>query len=216
MAKGFRMKKWVEDFYIKDKGVYCPLCGKFFTKRGIHLHIAQIHCGLDCSWNRGLTKDTDKNVKRITDRLLKNYKINGGTFLGRKHSKETKEKLSKIKIKNLDKIHFYSKRSKINGVWLDSSYELKFAKEMNKNGILWERPKKCFKWKDGSGQNRNYLPDFYLPKFDVYIDTKNPFLIKKDRNKIENVIRDNNINLIIIGKEDIIWKRAKEIIKILA
>lgn len=34
---------------------------------------------------------------------------------------------------------------------------------------------------DDDGKQRRYVPDFYLPKYDLYLDPKNDYLIKKIR-----------------------------------
>ena len=114
------------------------------------------------------------------------------------HSKETKEKLSKIRSESLNNNAFYSKRSVYKGITLDSSYEVSVAKELDKNDIRWLRPK-SLKWKDND-QIRRYLPDFYLLDFDVYLDPKNDFLIKKDERKIRLAEEFNNVRIIVLDK----------------
>ena len=212
------MKGWKKDFYVDGMGVYCPLCGKWFSKFGIASHIERSHYSNypDCSWNRGLTKETDERVKKNTDSLKKYFHKNGSHWTGRKHKKETKDKISKSKIQQLSNIPFYSKRCKVNGIILDSTYEKRFAESLNENNIEWIRPKRWFKWIDKKQQTRRYLPDFYLPEYDVYIDTKNSYLMRKDREKIENVIRDNGINLVVIDELSLDWKYTKEIIEIVS
>jgi hypothetical protein len=35
-----------------------------------------------------------------------------------------------------------------------------------------------FIWKDNTGNEHRYYPDFYLPEYDVYLDSKNDYLIE--------------------------------------
>lgn len=93
----------------------------------------------------------------------------------RKHSEETKKKLSEAaKRNNLGGWHT-SKSFDYKGIKLDSSYEVKFAEDLDRNKIKWSRPKPLlYKL---NGEEHRYYPDFYLDDFDVYVDTKNDYLI---------------------------------------
>jgi hypothetical protein len=89
------------------------------------------------------------------------------------------------------------KRFKYKEILMDSSWEVKLAKWMDDNNIEWKRSRKIiFYWTDVEGNKRRYYPDFYLPKFDLYLDPKNKFLQIKDKFKLEQVRKENNINLI--------------------
>ena len=80
-----------------------------------------------------------------------------------------------------------------------SSYEKKYFDILFKSNIKWQNPK-TFKYYINN-KLKHYKPDFYLPKYNLYIDTKNEYLIKKDKEKIEAVIQQNPIKLKIITKE---------------
>ena len=86
-------------------------------------------------------------------------------------------------------------------VWLESTWELKVAEYLDNNNIEWIRPKFLY-WND-SGIKRRYFPDFYLKEYNLYLDPKNNFLLKKDSRKIKRVIKENKINLILIKENDI-------------
>lgn len=86
-------------------------------------------------------------------------------------------------------------------IYLQSSYETNLAIILNKCEILWLRPKPFAYFMNE--KPRQYFPDFYIPKYDLYIDTKNKFLIQKDAKKIQSVKSENNINLIVLSKEQI-------------
>lgn len=88
-------------------------------------------------------------------------------------------------------------------VWLESSYEHKVAVELDKNNIKWERPLHLTYSIDN--KTRRYYADFYLNEFDVYLDPKNDFLIKKDKLKIDTVCLQNNVTVIVLNKHQLDW-----------
>lgn len=123
----------------------------------------------------------------------------------RKHSNKTKEKLSAIAIERKFGGKNYRKTFLYKNVLLESSYELKLAIDLDKNDIRWIRPKRI-RWIDGEGTSRWYTPDFYLNDFDLYIDPKNDYLIKIDEQKINCVREQNQINLLVLNKNQLSWK----------
>lgn len=130
--------------------------------------------------------------------------------IGYKHTEKTKKYLSKLAIKRnfggqFSKRNTYFKNIKDELFCLNSSYELKFAKSMNKQNIYWIRPKALI-WKDKNNIEHKYYPDFYVPKIDTYFDTKNDYLIVKDKEKIERVIKQNKIKLVVLDKNNLIFK----------
>lgn len=76
---------------------------------------------------------------------------------------------------------------------LESSWELTIAEMLDKKGIEWYRPK-AMKWIDATGKNRLYYCDFYLPKYDTYLDPKNPYCMELDADKLKWF--ENSIKLI--------------------
>jgi hypothetical protein len=115
---------------------------------------------------------------------------------------EEKEKLRKRAIKN----ELGGKRNSIkfnyNGIILDSSYEVRFAKLLDYANIKWNRPKKIL-WVDDVGVQHRYYPDFFIEEFNCYIDTKNDYLAEKDKRKIELVSKQNNIVVKIVTLKNI-------------
>lgn len=124
-----------------------------------------------------------------------------------RHSLETKEKLSEIRCNALRDKAFYSKREVYNGITLDSSYESKVVRELDANNVRWERPKSLRYLLNG--QIRRYIPDFYLPEYDIYLDPKNDYLIKKDRLKISLVENYNDVKVIVLNKDNLVWEKIK-------
>lgn len=114
---------------------------------------------------------------------------------------------------------YSSKKFEYNGIKLDSSYELEVAKELDKHNIKWERPS-YFIWEDDNHLEHRYYPDFYLPEFNVYLDPKNDYLIyyKSERfgitdvEKINKVMIQNNIRIIILNKNNLTWENIKNLI----
>lgn len=121
------------------------------------------------------------------------------------HTIEHKEKMSKLMVERLHKKKFWSKREIYKGITLDSSYEVVVAKSLDEHNIKWTRPAKAFRYFDGI-QHRHYLPDFYLPEYNVYLDPKNDYLIKKDQRKISLASNQNNVRIVILDKNNLEWK----------
>lgn len=96
-------------------------------------------------------------------------------------------------------------------VYLQSSYEVKIAKILDEKNIFWIRPEPFF-WFDSNNIKHRYYPDFYLPKQDIYLDPKNDYLAIKDKYKIQQVSIQNNINILIIGKENLNWSYLSKIL----
>ncbi len=90
---------------------------------------------------------------------------------------------------------------------LQSSYELKFSKILDENKIKWLRPSYL---KYGA---KKYYPDFYLPEFNIFFDTKNDYLIKQDKEKIEAVILENQVKLFVVGEKEIALEYILETIE---
>jgi antitoxin component YwqK of YwqJK toxin-antitoxin module len=94
-----------------------------------------------------------------------------------------------------------------NGIFMDSTWELDIAKWMDLHNVEWQRSRKIvFWWTDMTGTKRRYYPDFYLPKYDIYLDPKNKYLLQKDDYKLNQVIKENRINL-IYGHKDLILEK---------
>jgi len=90
-------------------------------------------------------------------------------------------------------------------IYMDSTWELEIAKWMDGEGIEWERSRKImFWWTDINGNKRRYYPDFYLPKYNIYLDPKNKYLLSKSLYKLEQVKKENNITLIYGDKDYVI------------
>jgi len=118
-----------------------------------------------------------------------------GQFLGKKHSEETKVKQKK---KALASPHRRLRRKMVeyNGIMLDSTWELELAKRLDELKIHWERPDPI-KWSDDNGIIHNYFADFYLKDYNLYLDPKNPYAIKAQKEKLKCLL-DQHKNILII------------------
>lgn len=106
------------------------------------------------------------------------------------------------------KNRIYYKMKNGDVVYLQSSYEIKVAEELDLNDIRWERPLPYF-YNDKESEQRRYYPDFYLNDFDVYLDPKNDYLIEIHKDKIRRVEEQNKISIIILDKNNLSWNRIK-------
>ena len=209
------------------KQTECKKCGKFITNNNYVKHVSKctgiVHkkirgidydpnigykLGTRFGWNKGLSKESD-------ERVLKNSEAISKSLLGKpghKHSIETKSKLSLSKIDKLHNNSFYSKRIDYNGVVLDSSYEFELAKNLDEHNIKWIRPKFLL-WPDDD-LIRRYIPDFYLPEYDIYLDPKNDYLINKDRRKIQLASEYNSVTILILNKHQLTWDYIKSFLEV--
>lgn len=85
---------------------------------------------------------------------------------------------------------------------LDSSWERDLAVLLDANDIRWDRPGVI--WYDQLGRKRKYFPDFHIPSLNIYVDTKNPWRCIQDREKLELVVTQNKINLLVISSNKLI------------
>lgn len=160
------------------------------------------------SHKKGKTKYTEPSLMKQSETLKARIKSGEIKTTGRPHSQETKEKLSIIMSERIKRNIRFSKMENYKGIWLESSYESIVARELDKNDIKWERPS-ALKW-SYNDRIRRYLPDFYLPDFNVYLDPKNDYLIKKDKLKIELTSLQNNVTIIVLNKEELQWEKIKK------
>jgi hypothetical protein len=136
------------------------------------------------TWHKGLSKKND-------ERLLLKSIATSKTMTGKKKSPHTE--LSKRKM-SLKRIQFLENNSKhcewyeIAGIKVQGTLEKQLAEFLVANRISFERVRLRFQ------DHRTYTPDFYLPKFGLFIETKG-FLYEKDKEKMRLVLLENEIDL---------------------
>ena len=199
----------------------CPLCFKYFNNCGFEKHLEYcqikkeyykkpIKC-LNPNCENILTYDqyhkrkqkfccikctfTEERLKEVGDRSRELLKNNPEIF-------KTFGKINGINIK------YKSKNGTVN---LQSTYEEKVATELDKHNIDWIRPS-YLKYIDKNGKQRKYFPDFYLKKYNVYLDPKNDYLIKQHFDKIRRAGLYNNVKILILTVNQLTWKEIKLLI----
>ena len=80
-------------------------------------------------------------------------------------------------------------------ILLESGWELDLAEFLTNNNIEWIRPK-FIKWIDLQGITRRYFPDFYLPKYDLYLDPKNPYAMTLGNSEEKMLAISKKVNII--------------------
>lgn len=139
----------------------------------------------------------------ISIRQGNKFYFDTGLIKAHRQTKETRLKLSRIaKNKGLGG-NRQAKKIEFEGQKLDSSYEYRVAVVLQQHGIKWIKTNIRFKWLDAKGDEHSYNPDLYLPEYDVYLDPKNDYCIKRDTDKIKRVIQQNKIKVFIVDKEQI-------------
>lgn len=98
-----------------------------------------------------------------------------------------------------------------NRIYTESSWEVKLCRLLDDAGIPFIRPKP-FDYID-SGKNKKYYPDFYVPKYDIYLEPKNPYLLSQQMHKLSAVAETYKINLLVIDDKDKINEKLLDYIK---
>jgi hypothetical protein len=133
--------------------------------------------------------------KTFSEKCKINPHNNG--WLGRKHKKESKEKISKSTINRVfdanhnyrrHDVKYYSIKNNLNEEYLvHGKWELNIAKLLNKRNIIWNNKTYLNYITD---IQRTYHPDFYLPELNVYIEVKG-YYTDNDRLKMKAVLEYN-------------------------
>lgn len=227
-------ESFIESKYILDHdGLDCKFCGKTCKNRNSlcnHERLCKKNPNGQVSpfveynsdpnrvvWNKGLTKETDVRLQKQGESIKRYYESHAGGFTGKSHSEAFKERQ---RLLALDRgLGGFNMRRGIlyKDTKLDSSYEVVVAKSLDERQIKWERCKR-FPYKTADGKLHYYTPDFYLPDFDIYLDPKNDFLIENvnprlgysDVYKIKLVEDQNNIKVIVLDKNNLLWESIKD------
>jgi len=154
--------------------------------------------------NNTITKEViegrNKKIKEAWERGSYASVDHSKCFKGKTHSKEVKAIMKK---KALASTHRRLRKGivKYKGVTLDSSWELALARRLDELQIKWIRPGPI-KWIDSDGLEHNYFADFYLEKYNLYLDPKNKIAFEKQKEKVKILLETyNNIVFIKTLKE---------------
>jgi hypothetical protein len=121
----------------------------------------------------------------------------------------TRNKLSLIAKKrnfggHTSKNAVYYKMKNGSVVYLHSSYEEKLAISLDKNNVKWIRPEPL-RYVGNDDKEHRYYADFYLKDYDIYLDTKNDYLIQKDKDKIRRVQEQNKKTIMVLDRNHLEW-----------
>ena len=165
------------------------------------------------AWNKGLTKETDERVRKNSEAISEAYVDRDGTFKNKHHTEETKKYLSEKALADGREKNFGSHKSyEYCGIKFISSYEVEVAKDLDKNNIKWVKPSRLA-YTDNNGKKHHYTADLYLPDYNIYLDPKNDYLIENinptfgysDVQKINWVMEQNGVVVIILNKDELNW-----------
>lgn len=160
-------------------------------------------------WNKGLSKETDDRIKKHGAALSERFK-NGELVKPSFSEQQIAELSARAKKNGLGGYRPHPNRgSYYNGVWFDSNWEVQVAKSLDAANVRWSRPKNGFVWND---KGNKYYPDFYLEDYDVYLDPKNPYLMKKDNTKITEAQSRNNIRVMVLTEDQLDWAAIKTLL----
>lgn len=197
----------------------CLQCNKNFNiVDKFHLH--QKFCSTKCrDLNRKLNRKTNKckdcrckihtvSIRCYSCAAKNKYKIGiyndivSTRFFGKHHTEISRNKISKA-LKG-DKCYMFGhkahhgKGSYYKNIWMRSSYEIAYAKYLDKGNIKWDYEPKAFDLGETT-----YRPDFYLPKTNEYIEIKGYW---RDDAKLKFKLFKkiyNNIKIKILNKESL-------------
>ena len=202
-------KEYVKITQEKKTSYVCE-CGKAFDKgQSLNGHYSRcvIHRNgiLPTKKNTGWKineQSRKKGGETYSNRVLNNEII--PSFRNKHHSIETRELISSkmseknngyIKTKYYEIFSAYTnKLEKVQGTW-----ELKFAEKLNELNISWEKcsDKKINYIKDRI--HKKYIPDFYLPDRNLFIEIKG-FWFKSKDGRIDDKLK---MELVIDQNEDL-------------
>jgi hypothetical protein len=84
------------------------------------------------------------------------------------------------------------RKSTYKGFTMDSGSELKFAKMLDKHGVQWEKnTERKFPYTNSRGKTCNYIPDFYLPEYDEWVEIKGRYYQTKNLKAQLEAVGDN-------------------------
>lgn len=114
---------------------------------------------------------SDETKQKIIETKRNNGTLNHSDEWRSRHSDIMKNAVSNYpESYNANHIRGRVKLYEYNGVKLLGTWELSVAKWFDLHNIVWERPKNYFEY-EWNG-TRKYFPDFYLPKYDLYVEVK--------------------------------------------
>jgi uncharacterized C2H2 Zn-finger protein len=198
----------VDEYKIGENEYKCPHCDKIYKKLGLGAHIWAQHTeegilynknrkfnDTKIIWNKGLTKDSNESVLKMSNTLKEKYKNNEiiNAFKGKTHTKESIKKIAAAG--GPRKGSGRGKKGWYKGYWCDSSWELAFVIYNLDHNIEFIRNTKGFDYLFNNKKYK-YYPDFILND-GTYVEIKG-YLDEKAKYKILAI---PNLKL-ILGKNE--------------
>jgi hypothetical protein len=190
---------------VKCGESYSAMCSDFKFKKSDYSKF----CSLKCANSRKFSDD-----ERIKLSKLLKSKYKDGTFVavlkGKKMPKSTKEKISEKIAKyhnensntGYKSVKWYRVKNCIGKEFnVRGTYELRVSEFLNDHNIIWVNDKRLTYY-DKDGCKKHYIPDFYLPDYDYYLEPKG-YYSDKNKEKMKLVLEQNEINLIMVFEKDL-------------
>lgn len=118
----------------------------------------------------------------------------------------------KKKKKLWSKQSFYEKKDG-SKVLMDSTWEVAMAERLDHLKISWDRREDMkLEYYSKKGRKRNYIPDFYLPEYDTYIEVKG-YWTDSARYKMQSVSEVNDVKIVILESLGAIKKFSRRKLK---
>lgn len=111
------------------------------------------------AWNKGLNKYNNESVANQAKSLKEHYTITDGTFKGKRHTNESRIKISLANAGNTKGNR--SKKGYYKGIYCGSSYELVYVIYNLDHNISFKRCDKYYEY-EYKGLTHLYFPDFEL------------------------------------------------------
>lgn len=193
--------KFMKNYYQLCNKWICGECNREFNSRQAttsHIHRAHTKPGISYGGHRKGNPAWNKGLKGVQINPMKGKP---GSFRGRKHTEETKKIISlKLSINNKGG---RSKWYDIAGQKVQGTWERDIALKFEELGLTWIKLKTN---KDVleyimDGKMRSYTPDFYLPKYDIFLEIKG-YWWGRDKEKMDIIFKTYpNKKIVIIEKE---------------
>lgn len=97
-------------------------------------------------------------MKQIGIKGSEYFKANGGSFTGKSHSQETKDKIRNSMIGNKHSKNQRNKKAFYKDIQMDSMWEVAVAKYLDDNNIIWKYEEKHYPLME----SKTYSPDFFI------------------------------------------------------
>lgn len=200
---------------LPDGNYKCVICEKISaTQQSISSHWWRAHTEHGRShkgggrragspgWNKGLTKETDVRVRKISASLSETMrnKVADGSYVPITQTEESREKTSVRQSVNNSggRCKWFS----YNGVNLQGTWELNLAKKLDSLGVKWKKVTQSWVYFDDENKKRRYTPDFYLEDYGIFLEIKG-YWWGEDRRKMELVIEQHKDKTVIVIEKEI-------------